>query len=82
MSMAQLIFGVHRDSSSPLLPLLHLDTQEERGRDVPTVLGIRRALWPLEIRPRNKKTLTIPVTDLTYGHSVTDPRNRGCACWE
>ena len=42
-------------------------------------LGIRRALGPLEIRPRNKAALTIPVTALAYGHTVTDLRNKGIA---
>lgn len=33
-------------------------------------LGIRRALGPLEIRPRNKQALTIPVAAIAYGRSV------------
>lgn len=33
-------------------------------------LGIRRALGPLEIRPRNKAALTIPVAAIAYGRSV------------
>lgn len=33
-------------------------------------LGIRRALGPLEIRPKNKQALTIPVAAIAYGRSV------------
>lgn len=33
-------------------------------------LGIRRALGPLEIRPKNKQALTIPVAAISYGRSV------------
>ena len=33
-------------------------------------LGIRRALGPVEIRPRNKQALTIPVAAIAYGRSV------------
>ena len=33
-------------------------------------LGIRRAMGPLEIRPRNKLALTIPVAAIAYGRSV------------
>lgn len=33
-------------------------------------LGIRRALGPLEIRPRDKQALTIPVAAIAYGRSV------------
>ena len=33
-------------------------------------LGIRRALGPVEIRPRNKSALTIPVAAIAYGRSV------------
>lgn len=40
-------------------------------------LGIRRALGPVEIRPRNKAALTIPVTAIAYGHTVADLRNNG-----
>ena len=40
-------------------------------------LGIRRALGPIEIRPRNKHFLTIPVAALAYGRSVADLRNNG-----
>ena len=32
--------------------------------------GIRRALGPVEIRPRNKQALTIPVAAIAYGRSV------------
>ena len=32
--------------------------------------GIRRALGSLEIRPRNKSTLTIPVAAIAYGRKV------------
>lgn len=39
--------------------------------------GIRRALGPIEIRPRNKHFLTIPVAALAYGRSVADLRNNG-----
>lgn len=41
--------------------------------------GIRRALGPLEIRPRNKQALTIPKHPLAYGHSVAELRARGVA---
>ena len=37
--------------------------------------GIRRALGPIEIRPRNKSALTIPVAAIAYGHTVTNLRN-------
>lgn len=51
------------------------------GPDGATVIvaakGIRRALGPIEIRPRNKHFLTIPVTTLAYGRSVADLRNKG-----
>ena len=44
------------------------------GEDGATVTvaapGIRRALGPLEIRPRNKQALTIPVAAIAYGRSV------------
>ena len=40
-------------------------------------LGIRRALGPLEIRPRDKSALTIPVAALAYGRTVADLRNKG-----
>ncbi len=33
-------------------------------------LGIRRALGPVEISPRNKQALTIPVAAIAYGRSV------------
>lgn len=33
-------------------------------------LGIRRALGPVEIMPRNKQALTIPVAAIAYGRSV------------
>ena len=39
--------------------------------------GIRRALGPLEIRPRNKSALTIPVAALAYGRTVSYLRNQG-----
>ena len=51
------------------------------GPDGATVIvaakGIRRALGPIEIRPRNKHFLTIPVAALAYGRSVADLRNKG-----
>lgn len=40
-------------------------------------LGIRRALGPLEIRPRNKQALTIPVAAIAYGRSVDYLRTHG-----
>ena len=44
------------------------------GTDGATVtvaaLGIRRALGPLEIRPKGKQALTIPVAAVAYGRSV------------
>ena len=40
-------------------------------------LGIRRALGPLEIRPRNKSALTIPVAAIAYGRTVAYLRNSG-----
>lgn len=39
--------------------------------------GIRRALGPVEIRPRNKSALTIPVAALAYGRTVSYLRNQG-----
>lgn len=33
-------------------------------------LGIRRALGPVEIRPKGKQALTIPVAAIAYGRSV------------
>ena len=39
--------------------------------------GIRRALGPVEIRPRNKSALTIPVAALAYGRTVAYLRNQG-----
>lgn len=40
-------------------------------------LGIRRALGPLEIRPKDKQALTIPVAAIAYGHSVADLKAKG-----
>jgi len=40
-------------------------------------LGIRRALGPLEIRPRNKAALTIPVAAIAYGRSVAYLKSHG-----
>lgn len=39
--------------------------------------GIRRALGPIEIRPKNKQALTIPVAAIAYGHSVADLKAKG-----
>lgn len=39
--------------------------------------GIRRALGPIEIRPKNKHWLTIPKHPLAYGHSVAELKARG-----
>lgn len=39
--------------------------------------GIRRALGPVEIRPKNKHWLTIPKHPLAYGHSVAELKARG-----
>lgn len=39
--------------------------------------GIRRALGPVEIRPKNKQALTIPKHHLAYGHSVAQLKARG-----
>ena len=40
-------------------------------------LGIRRALGPVEIRPRGKSALTIPVAAIAYGRSVGYLKARG-----
>ena len=40
-------------------------------------LGIRRALGPLEIRPKGKSALTIPVAAIAYGRSVGYLKARG-----
>ncbi len=39
--------------------------------------GIRRALGPLEIRPKNKQALTIPVAAIAYGRSVAYLKSHG-----
>lgn len=39
--------------------------------------GIRRALGPLVILPKNKSALTIPKHPLAYGRSVAELRSRG-----
>lgn len=39
--------------------------------------GIRRALGPLEIRPRNKAALTIPVAAIAYGRKVSYLESQG-----
>ena len=39
--------------------------------------GIRRALGPVEIRPRNKQVLTIPVAAIAYGRSVAYLKSHG-----
>ncbi len=41
--------------------------------------GIRRALGPVVIRPRNKAALTLPVAALAYGHTVADLKRSGVA---
>ncbi len=50
----------------------HKRATELGARPTVTVaaLGIRRALGPLEIRPKNKQALTIPVAAISYGRSV------------
>jgi len=46
-------------------------TSDSNGATVTVAaLGIRRALGPVEIRPRNKQALTIPVAAIAYGRSV------------
>lgn len=40
-------------------------------------MGIRRALGPVTIRPRNKAALTIPVTAPAYGRSVAYLKSHG-----
>jgi len=40
-------------------------------------LGIRRALGPLEITPRNKRALTIPVAAIAYGRSIAYLKSHG-----
>ena len=40
-------------------------------------LGIRRALGPLTITPKNKAALTIPVAAMAYGRSVDYLKNHG-----
>ena len=51
------------------------------GADGATVtvaaLGIRRALGPLTITPRNRSALTIPVAAMAYGRTVAYLRNHG-----
>jgi len=46
-------------------------TSDSNGATVTVAaLGIRRALGPLEIRPKGKQALTIPVAAIAYGRSV------------
>ena len=40
-------------------------------------LGIRRALGPVEILPRGKQALTIPVAAIAYGRSVAYLKSHG-----
>ena len=51
------------------------------GTDGATVtvaaLGIRRALGPVEILPRGKQALTIPVAAIAYGRSVAYLKSHG-----
>ena len=35
-------------------------------------MGIRRALGPVEIRPRNRRALTIPLAAIAYGRRVSE----------
>ena len=53
-------------------------TSDSSGATVTVAaLGIRRAIGPVEIRPREKSALTIPVAALAYGHTVSYLRNSG-----
>ena len=53
-------------------------TSDSAGATVTVAaLGIRRALGPITIRPRTKAALTIPVTALAYGRTVSYLRNKG-----
>jgi len=56
-----------------------VDASSDDGGATVTVraLGIRRALGPLEIRPRNGKALTIPVAAIAYGRSVAYLKSHG-----
>ena len=56
-----------------------VDATSDSGGATVTVaaLGIRRALGPLEIRPRNKQALTIPVAAIAYGRSVAYLKTHG-----